>query len=45
MILPFKQFAAYEKDYIRFYENTIKNGNSTKFHNSHKQLLAVLFLI
>jgi hypothetical protein len=28
MFLPLKQFAAYKKDYIRFYENTIKNGNS-----------------
>jgi hypothetical protein len=32
----FQTFASYENEYFRLNENTIKNGNCTKFANVYK---------
>ncbi len=38
------RFATYEDEYFRLNENTIKNGNSTKFANGARRVLCGVFL-
>ncbi len=37
-------FATYEDEYFRLNENTLKNGNSTKFANGARRVLAAVLL-